>query len=253
MVYFVMVFVPRLWDKKRTLFDEFSWCAGIAEHLCSFVSTGGTTVHWHSEKASIQSLFLPHTPAEWETSDLSLLYYPDAPAPLGNEISYYVYHAKPSSAGLKKPMGRRQSLPWPWQSREALGERCARGCNGYRVISHLLQLGSWSASDWRCKPGGGPPACEQHSWISGNTGNKKLILVWLWQTLLSNKRIFIQLPQANPGSEGTFWTTCPCPNQQLWMHNKAVLCDLDCSRFTQRQEHPPALLLSTSYTTQTDN
>lgn len=100
MVYFVMVFVPRLWDKKRTLFDEFSWCAGIAKHLCSFVSTGGTTVHWHSEKASIQSLFLPHT-AEWETSDLSLLYYPDAPAPLGNEIPYYVYHAKPSSGGLK--------------------------------------------------------------------------------------------------------------------------------------------------------
>lgn len=46
-------------------------------------------------------MFLPHTLAERETSDLSLLYYPDAQAPLGNEILYYEHHAMPSSARLK--------------------------------------------------------------------------------------------------------------------------------------------------------
>lgn len=102
------------------------------QHRCSFVSTGETTVHWHSEKASIQSLFLPHTLAEWETSDQSLLYYPDAPAPLGNEILYYVHQAMPSSA-RHKTNGKTADTPSPQQNMEAVGERDAWGRDGYLV------------------------------------------------------------------------------------------------------------------------
>lgn len=94
--------------------------AGVSEwqkHRCSFVSTGGTTVHWHSEKASIQSLFFPHTLAEWETSDLSLLYYPDAPAPLGNEILYYAHHAMPSSSARQKTNGETAVRTWKQRAR----------------------------------------------------------------------------------------------------------------------------------------
>lgn len=57
--------------------------------------------HWKS----LHPIFVPPTLTEWETSDLSLLYFPDAPVPLGNEILYYVYHALHSSARRKTNRG----------------------------------------------------------------------------------------------------------------------------------------------------
>lgn len=107
MVYFVMSFVPVCATKGHTI-----WWFQNGRTSLPFCLYRGTTVHWHSEKASIQSLFLPHTLAERETSDLSLLYYPDAQAPLGNEILYYEHHAMPLSGRLKTN-GEIAAAPFP--------------------------------------------------------------------------------------------------------------------------------------------
>lgn len=145
--------------QKDTPFDDFR----MAEHRCSFVSTGGTTVHWHSEKASIQSLFLPHTLAERETSDLSLLYYPDAQAPLGNEILYYEHHAMPLSAQLKTN-GEIAAAPLPpLHYVEPVVERDARGHDGYLVCkARPCICHSW-----------GP---DQHFNYVSNTNNLKQVV-----------------------------------------------------------------------------
>lgn len=143
MVCSVMLFV-RETKKTTPSFDDFSRCVLEWQNIATLLFLqGGTIVHWHSEKASIQSLFLPHTLAEWETSDLSLLYYPDAPAPLGNEILYYVHHAMRSSARLKNQRGKVEVVG---EVGGRLRMRWVPGGLGQTL--HLSQLGPPTTTSW---------------------------------------------------------------------------------------------------------
>lgn len=141
------VVCPCPWKKKGTSFDDFSWCVRMAEYRCSFFPTGGTTVHWHSEKASIQSLFLPHTLAERERSDLSLLYYPDAPAPLGMRYC---------STSIMQCLHQQGIIQWGNSSHPVRATKCwSRGregrlrtwCapGGLGQTLHLSELGPWTS------------------------------------------------------------------------------------------------------------
>lgn len=64
-------------------------------------------LQWIDTVKSQHLIFVPPTHcSRRQTGDLSLLYYPDVPAPLGNEILYHVYHQQ---RGIK-PMGKQHSL-----------------------------------------------------------------------------------------------------------------------------------------------
>lgn len=132
MVSVMFLSVPQ--DKRHIVpFFELLVCVNMAKHRCFFVSFGGAAHrHWKTEKPAT-NLCSSHTLlAERQTSNLSLLYYPDARAPLGNEVLYIKQRHK--TGGKQRPPSRRVEEERPtWGSEEVPG--------GLGQTLHLSQLG----------------------------------------------------------------------------------------------------------------